>query len=135
MTTLRRLSTSTLAVLLACGFLLLPTQQATAATPPVTTSAQAVAITAPPGPGGIGGYCSPGQWTQVHWIVHPFWPANYRYTVLDGVRVNWRFFSSEPPFYWEGAFTTQGDIWTPNAWYTTYEFMCSSYSPVWVTPL
>jgi hypothetical protein len=84
--------------------------------------------------GAIAGYCSPGQWTRVHWYVHPFWPANYRYAVSDGVRVSWRFFSSEPPFYWEGGFTTQGSIWTPPAWYVTIEFMCSTYSPVWIAP-
>lgn len=94
---------------------------------------RATFITGPP-VGAIAGYCSPGQWTRVHWYVHPFWPANYRYAVSDGVRVSWRFFSSEPPFYWEGGFTTQGSIWTPPAWYVTIEFMCSAYSPVWIAP-
>lgn len=100
----------------------------------VAMSPQHDVFMADPPIGAIAGYCSPGQWTQVHWYVHPFWPANYRYRVADGVQVSWRFFSSEPPFYWEGGFNTEGSIWTPPAWYVTIEFMCSTNSPVWIAP-
>lgn len=107
-----------LPALIVSAVLMLPSQQAEAAPP-----------------GAVGGYCSPGQYTQVHGYVHPFWAGNYRYTVNDGVVVNWRYYSSSVPFYWQNSFVTQGDIWSPPAWYTSVEFMCSSNSPVWIAPL
>ncbi|MFC7616083.1 tetratricopeptide repeat protein [Actinokineospora soli] len=79
--------------------------------------------------------CVPGVWTQVHWYVTPFWVANYRYTVAPGVFVKWRWFSGGVPPYWEGSFTTSGDIWTPPSWYTSVEFMCSSPTSVVIRPL
>ncbi|MEU4768073.1 hypothetical protein AB0H12_32970 [Actinosynnema sp. NPDC023794] len=79
--------------------------------------------------------CVPGAWTQVHWYITPMWVANYRYRVADGVHVKWRWFSGGVPPYWEGSFTTSGDIWTPPSWYTSVEFMCSSPTSVVITPL
>jgi hypothetical protein len=105
-----------MATLSACVLLVIPSQRALAQSPGDS-------------------YCSRDRWTQVHWYVHPFWPSSYRYTVSSGVRVDWRWFSSEPPFYWEGNFTSQGDIWSPPAWYTSVEFRCSPDSPVWVRGL
>ncbi len=118
MITLRRLLIRVITAAFVAVFLLLPAQQAHA--DPT---------------GGIGGYCSPGQWTQVFWHVHPAWPEKYRFQVYNDVQVNWRRFSTDPSFYWEGSFTTQGEIWSPPSWYTSIEFMCSTNSPVWVTPL
>lgn len=79
--------------------------------------------------------CVPGAWTQVHWYITPMWVANYRYRVADGVHVKWRWFSGGVPPYWEGSFTTSGDIWTPPSWFTSVEFMCSSPTSVVITPL
>ncbi len=79
--------------------------------------------------------CVGGQWTQVHWYVNPFWPLNYRYRVNEGVYVKWRWYSGGVPPYWEGSFTTQGDIWAPPSWYTSVEFLCSTTSNVEITPI
>jgi len=102
----------------------------------VATADQAAAVAAPASAAVLTeSSCFPGVWTQVHWYVIPFWIANYRYQVNPGVNVSWRWFSAGIPPYWEGSFTTSGDIWTPPSWYTSVEFMCSSPSQVSITPL
>lgn len=60
------------------------------------------------------------RWTQVEWTVGlPFW--SHRWFAPPGVTVRWRWFSSGPPWYWEGTFSGNACITFGPGFYTSLE--------------
>lgn len=66
-------------------------------------------------------FCPAGQWTQVEWYVGTILLTK-RYSVGNGVRVRWRWYSAGIPPYWEGSFVGSAllTLW-PSA-YVSLEF-------------
>jgi hypothetical protein len=59
-------------------------------------------------------------WTQVEWTVSlPFFTRSW--TGPSGVPIRWRWFSSGPPFYWEGTFSGRACITFGPGLYTSLE--------------
>jgi hypothetical protein len=63
---------------------------------------------------------APNTWTQVEWIVGiPFFTAAW--TALGGATVQWRWFTSVPPFTWTGSLTGRGCITYGPGLYTSLQ--------------
>jgi hypothetical protein len=71
-------------------------------------------------PASVTRFCPANTWTQVEWTVHlPFLSRQWN---AGGTTVRWRWFSSGPPFYWEGTFTGTACITIGPGLYTSLEF-------------
>lgn len=74
-------------------------------------------------------FCPANTWTQVEWTVNlPFLTRRWN---APGTTVRWRWFSSGPPWYWEGTFTGSACITFGPGFYTSLEF--NPMTPVTVT--
>jgi hypothetical protein len=72
----------------------------------------------PAGPTSV--FLAPNRWTQVEWIVGlPFFTASW--TGPAGARISWRWYTSVPPFYWEGTFSGRACITYGPGLYTSLE--------------
>jgi hypothetical protein len=66
-------------------------------------------------------FCPANTWTTVEWTVNlPF--LTRRWTAPGGTTIRWRWFSSGPPFYWEGTFVGSGCITFGPGFYTNLQF-------------
>lgn len=60
------------------------------------------------------------RWTQVEWVVAlPFFTRSW--TGPAGLTIRWRWYTSVPPFYWEGTFNGRACITYGPGMYTSLE--------------